>query len=158
MKKRIIIITVLICVAIIACVCTLAFWRPYTIEDGERVILHCSEKAIELTPEDKDFAVTQKMIEKTLNSARFSAFYAKEQVKMQCSDENVVSYKETNDIWIEIISDTGEYRKLFFVLKNGEDKQFIRVFATEADSYDGGKFLVYNNCDCKDIIDYLQRL
>lgn len=158
MKKSIIIITILMCVAIIAGICALAFWRPYTIESAERIMLYRGEKSMELTPEDRDFAGMRKMIAKTINSARFSVFYAKEQVKMQCNDENVISCKETNDIWVEILSDTGEYRKLFFVLKSGEDKQFIMVFATQTESYDGGKFLFYNNCDCNDIIDYLQRL
>ena len=109
-------------------------------------------------PEDKDFAETQKLIKQMLNSSRFSIIFAKEQVRMQCSDENVADYKASNDIWIEILSDTGKYRKLFFVIKDDEEKQFIRVFATQAEGYDNGTFLSYNNCNCKQLINYLQSL
>ncbi len=158
-KKGIILIIVSVCVVIITVTClVVACWRPYTLKESACIALQFGEKHIVLTPEDKAFAETQKRIKRMLNSSGFSIMFANEQVKMQCSDKNVADYKASNDIWIEIFPVTGKYHKLFFVIKEDGEKQFIRVFATQTEVYDNGTFLLYNSCNCKRLIEHLQLL
>ncbi len=158
MKKFVILIAVIFGLILVTAVGTaFACWRPYAFEGGENVTVKCNEEREQLIPEDEGFSETQKLIKETFRSARFSIVYQNEQVKMQCSDENVATYKEVNDVWIEV-SDVGEYKKLFFTLEKDKDIQFIRVFATQTDNYDGGTFLVYNDCNCKKLLDYLEEL
>lgn len=155
-KKSIIPITVAVCIVVITTIClTFAFWRPYSLKACDCIMVKVYQKSITLTTEDKNFEEMKQFIKKTLNSSRFNIVFSKDQVKMQCNDKNVDDYKTSNDIWIEISASNGKYHKLFFAINEFEEKQFIMVFATQSESYDNGTFLLFNNCDCKQLIKLL---
>lgn len=159
MNKKILVISVSVLLVIVAVtISVLACWQPYSLKGCESIALHYNDKDVVLTQDNTEFAKIEKLIKRTLNSSRFNMAFASDRVKMQCTDKNVEEYKISNYLWIEISANKGKYRKLFFVINEAKDMQFIMVFATQKDSYDNGNFLLYNNCNCTQLIDLLKSI
>lgn len=155
MKSKTKLIISIFCVAvilIIGCVMTIVCYRPYSFKNVVEINVGINGSEYVLKESDSLFTEVKKTIKQTLNSSTKSIFWINEQLKMPCDDETVESYKSYYSMWIEIVTEQDKYSKLFFVLKETPE-QFITIFVTKKETYSGGKFLFYNNCDCKKLLD-----
>ena len=93
-------------------------------------------------------------IEKTLKSGKIDLAFASGQVKMPCDDDTVEYNKKSFDMWIELSINGSQYKKAFFTLNNN-DTQTVWIYATRTDSYNDGGFLEYYQCDCRELLEWI---